>query len=1217
MGIPVYCSHNTVITLFEKNAKVNATTNLTTRLVILAFLLTAATPGLVYAQDWKNQVIFPDDSFCSPGISTGDPGWVKFTIKLDDPGTVYFQDSQLYPLHYDFATTVLAPFIGMSPEQYYMVTLYELNQQASLGAVIMPPLNGFPPETNFAEYGIQFVRYDPYTKEEIRDMFNVVKANITAPLNVQAFYFPTYEQQSAAEANRDWFEAEGIPISSTSRWAEGNPCYSEGWALGELKFFEAGQIDTAYQNGDLLPSNILLTDGVPAEVPFVAGIMSLAPSTPSSHVAILAQTYNIPFVHLAVLEDANRAQQLVGHRIAFTAYNGGFGGYDVRVIDVEGVLTEEQIAEILELKTPPDLNISPIASYGSYSANTNNLLPADIQYFGGKAANYAMLRQAIGDNSPEAIAISFDLWNEFLDQTIVPRNSIAIEPNGVQLFWADKDPEQGTNHADFKLNDEGEYIGLYDTDGTTLIDSITFGLQTNDVSYGRSIDGGNTWQLFAGGTATPDQQNSPGSSSGSALVINELMAENDSFIQDNYGEYDDWLELYNASGATVDLGGMYLTDDLDDPSKWMIPPTVTAATLRQEIADRLSVYTYPPSDMAALSKDLSAIRSLIKNTCITSFTPAQILAIETVLQNNFDANEKIRFRSSTNVEDSDQFTGAGLYDSYSGCLADDVDGDDDGPCICDPNKTNERGVFRAIRKVFASFYNNNAFLERLRHDVNEAEVGMALLVHHSFPDEIELANGVATFEKGLYSSKDIMLVTQLGATSVANPEPGSIPEEVSVYVGTYGTYTTLVCQSSLVPLGAKVMDWEDDYTELSQLLADAAERFELVTGKTQYVLDFEYKKVAPGGAALPAGGLIVKQIRQIPQPDTTPDITPFLINEPTQYCIFQGEVGSEAPVFARHRLKSRWTLETKNIWLNEPNLTESFYTDMHLEYAADGRIRNLVGKLPLLPFAAYTFAGSTATDGWTMHHLANPRDYEFQTANIPTLVSPAENPLLIPSDFGYFGYFGLDLLLSVNYDQPVLAGDSNVTTDVVALCPCPGPQTDEDFIECTFYDVVNDVNITTSLYLLGRPGGPIIWTAPLSRFVETVIEGYTTEPIVLHSYYSQTYSAVHHGICDFLLFEPRLEPGISQDILDELDVQDIRLIYMASGSITTYGFEDDSFIPGDFEPDGDVDFADFARLAMRWLEIGCDACGKADLTGDGEVDTEDMFEFADNWLRVE
>ncbi len=56
-------------------------------------------------------------------------------------------------------------------------------------------------------------------------------------------------------------------------------------------------------------------------------------------------------------------------------------------------------------------------------------------------------------------------------------------------------------------------------------------------------------------------------------------------------------------------------------------------------------------------------------------------------------------------------------------------------------------MFKAIRKVFASFYNENAFLERLRLGVDESKVGMALLVHHSFPDDGELANGVAVVRR--------------------------------------------------------------------------------------------------------------------------------------------------------------------------------------------------------------------------------------------------------------------------------------------------------------------------------------------------------------------------------------------------------------------------------------------------------------------------------------
>src|SRR6185503_19138684 len=118
------------------------------------------------------------------------------------------------------------------------------------------------------------------------------------------------------------------------------------------------------------------------------------------------------------------------------------------------------------------------------------------------------------------------------------------------------------------------------------------------------------------------------------------------------------------------------------------------------------------------------------------FTAEQQHAITNALR-VFNPQRRIRFRSSTNVEDSEHFTGAGLYDSYSGCLLDDRDGNTSGPSLCDPEEEDERGVFRAIQRVYASFYNDNAFIERLRLGVDESQVGMAVLVHYSFPDEIE------------------------------------------------------------------------------------------------------------------------------------------------------------------------------------------------------------------------------------------------------------------------------------------------------------------------------------------------------------------------------------------------------------------------------------------------------------------------------------------------
>jgi phosphoenolpyruvate-protein kinase (PTS system EI component) len=64
-------------------------------------------------------------------------------------------------------------------------------------------------------------------------------------------------------------------------------------------FVTATNIRAAYANGMLRPTDILLTDGVPAELPYVAGIITFAAATPNSHVAILAQSYDVPFVFIA------------------------------------------------------------------------------------------------------------------------------------------------------------------------------------------------------------------------------------------------------------------------------------------------------------------------------------------------------------------------------------------------------------------------------------------------------------------------------------------------------------------------------------------------------------------------------------------------------------------------------------------------------------------------------------------------------------------------------------------------------------------------------------------------------------------------------------------------------------------------------------------------------------------------------------------------------
>lgn len=57
-----------------------------------------------------------------------------------------------------------------------------------------------------------------------------------------------------------------------------------------------------------------------------------------------------------------------------------------------------------------------------------------------------------------------------------------------------------------------------------------------------------------------------------AVTVNEFLAANRAVNQDEAGEYDDWLELYNSGEVAAVLDGMYLTDDLSQPKKWQLPP---------------------------------------------------------------------------------------------------------------------------------------------------------------------------------------------------------------------------------------------------------------------------------------------------------------------------------------------------------------------------------------------------------------------------------------------------------------------------------------------------------------------------------------------------------------------------------------------------------------------------------------------------------------------
>jgi len=53
--------------------------------------------------------------------------------------------------------------------------------------------------------------------------------------------------------------------------------------------------------------------------------------------------------------------------------------------------------------------------------------------------------------------------------------------------------------------------------------------------------------------------------------LNEILVHNSTNAVDDFGEHSAWIEIFNSAYNDVNLGGCYLTDDLNNPTKYWIP----------------------------------------------------------------------------------------------------------------------------------------------------------------------------------------------------------------------------------------------------------------------------------------------------------------------------------------------------------------------------------------------------------------------------------------------------------------------------------------------------------------------------------------------------------------------------------------------------------------------------------------------------------------------
>lgn len=210
----------------------------------------------------------------------------------------------------------------------------------------------------------------------------------------------------------------------------------------------------------------------------------------------------------------------------------------------------------------------------------------------------------------------------------------------------------------------------------------------------------------------------------------------------------------------------------------------------------------------------------------------------------------VRFRSSTNSEDLDGFPCAGCYNSHSG------------------SPTDWNNLLQGIRKTWASAWSFRTFEERSFYGVDHRSVGMALLVHHDFPNEE--ANGVAAtsniFDPSGMDPAFYVNVQQGGAFEVVAPPPGITSDQFLYYFSQPGQPVTYLARSSIVEPGQTVLN-AAQIRELGVALQAIHQRFSPAYGPASgnmgwYAMDVEFKFDDDGRGGVPR--LFVKQARPYP-----------------------------------------------------------------------------------------------------------------------------------------------------------------------------------------------------------------------------------------------------------------------------------------------------------------------------------------------------------------
>ena len=308
---------------------------------------------------------------------------VLFVIDRQAKNRIYYVNTKLYKFHKDF---VNGTYLSLERGQVFFENNYlKPNRRFILGTVAY--------QTPVRRWTFEFWEGDLIPPDQIKLASDIINKTFFVPVA----YKPNSSRQEDVSANLPLQRVLQTEISKGQDYQVLNVAKT----LGRIHVIP--KLDDHVEIGF---NEILVLDEVPIQLPPVAGIITSKPSTPLSHINLLAKGWGVPNVYI------KNAQEL------FKQYNGWWVEFDARrdtysIKKADNNALDEyqkrQKQRLDIMKPRGDLSVTSFASLSQQRASS-------VIAYGAKSANLGELIHARlpGFTVPPGFTIPFYYYDQFL-----------------------------------------------------------------------------------------------------------------------------------------------------------------------------------------------------------------------------------------------------------------------------------------------------------------------------------------------------------------------------------------------------------------------------------------------------------------------------------------------------------------------------------------------------------------------------------------------------------------------------------------------------------------------------------------------------------------------------------------------------------------------------------------------------------------------------------